>query len=305
MHVYKAQVRKLFHAHIKIKIPVFCDENLFDEFFSVLEEVDNKYNSYTEGSYFDLINKHAGQFVDVDDETIKILTQVRAISDVFDGEYDITIMPLIRLWGFYKDDKRTVPTLLQIDEAKKLVDYKRIEIDGSKVRIAKGQEIITGSFMKSYAVDKLVSKMRQTGITDAIINAGGSTIKAINNNVHPQWTIDVKNAQGDDDLFKIRLSNACFSTSAQNKIFVEIDGQQYGHILSPLTGFPSTNKQIGVISESCFIGDIISTGLFNQSGEGFSNKMAALQEMFQVSGFLVDQDNNIVYTDNFQKNIIV
>ncbi len=304
MLVYKAQVRKLFHAHIKIKIPVFSDEHLFDEFFAVLEDIDKNYNSYSEGSFFDQINKHSGEFVDVDSETIDILNQILSFSQLFDGEYDITVMPLIRLWGFYKDDQRVVPSRKQIEEVKKLVDHRRIEIRESQVKVAKGQEIITGSFMKSYAVDKLVQKIKSEGISDAIINAGGSTIRAINNKVHPEWTVDVKNTQGEDDLFKIKLSNGTYSTSAQNKIFVEIDGQKYGHILSPVTGFPSTNKQVGIISESCFIGDVISTGLFNQSSEGFSRKMKILQNQYKVSGFLVDQDNKITYSDNFTENII-
>lgn len=303
MLVYKAQVRKLFHAHIKIKIPVFCDEGLFDEFFAVLEKVDKDYNSYSEGSFFDSINKHAGEFVDVDSETIHILNEILYLSRLFDGEYDITVMPLIRLWGFYKDEERVVPSKEQIEAAKHLVDYRKIEVRDSQVKIAKGQEIITGSFMKSYAVDKLVQKIKNAGITDAIINAGGSTIRAINNKVHPEWNIDVKNTIGVEDLFKLRLSNAAYSTSAQNKIFVEIDGLQYGHILSPVSGFPSANKQVGIISESCFVGDIISTGLFNQSPQGFKEKMDLLQEKYEVSGFLVDHDNNITFTENFRENI--
>lgn len=304
MLAYKAQIRKLFHAHIKVKIPAFSDERLFDEFYGVLEQIDKHYNSYSEGSFFDKINRHSGEFVNVDDETLHILEQVLFFSELFDGEYDITIMPLIRLWGFYKDDQRCIPDSGEIAQAKQLIDYKRIEIKDHQVKVGQEQEIVTGSFMKSYAVDKLAKAIRRERITDAIINAGGSTILAINNKVHPEWTVDVKNAQSDGYLFKLKLSNACYSTSAQNKIFVEIDGQKYGHILSPVTGYPSANKQIGIISETCMIGDIISTGLFNQSSEGFIKKMKILSEQFPVSGFLVDKNNNITFTEGFEKNII-
>ena len=303
--LYKAQVRWLFHAHIKIKIPVFCDESLFDELFAVLEDVDKHYNSYSEGSFFDLINKNAGQFVEVDDETISLLRQLIYFSDLFDGEYDITVMPLVRLWGFYKDEERRLPMKEEIKSIKKRVNYKKIEIDGSRVKIADGQEIITGSFMKSYAVDKLVQKMRKEGITDAIINAGGSTIKALNNAVHPYWVINVDNSQKkDNSLFKLKVTNACFSTSAQTKTFVEIGGKQYGHIINPLTGYPSENKQIGILSTNCFVGDIISTGLYNQKLDGFTEKMKLLSSQFDVSGFLMDKNNNIRFSDGFEKYII-
>lgn len=303
--LYKAQVRWLFHAHIKIKIPVFCDESLFDELFAVLKDVDKHYNSYSEGSFFDLINKNAGQFVEVDEETISLLKQLIYFSDLFDGEYDITVMPLVRLWGFYKNEEPHLPLKEEIKAVKKLVDYKKIEIEGSKVRIADGQEIITGSFMKSYAVDKLVQKMRKEGITDAIINAGGSTIKTLNNTVHPYTVINVENPlKKEDSLFKLEIANACFSTSAQTKTFVEIGGKQYGHIINPLTGYPSENKQIGILSTNCFVGDIISTGLYNQKLDGFVEKMKLLSNQFEVSGFLMDKNNNIRFSEGFEKYIV-
>jgi thiamine biosynthesis lipoprotein len=278
---------------------------LFDELFAILEAVDKQYNSYSEGSYFDLINKYAGQFVEVDQETIAILNQITFLSSLFDGEYDITVMPLIRLWGFYKNEQLRVPTPHEIDCAKRSVDYRSIEIQDSRVRIAKGQEIITGSFIKSYAVDKLVRKMQYLGITDAIINAGGSTIKAINDTIHTHWQVDVIDTQDKaKHLFKLQLSNTCFSTSAQTNTFVDIDGKQYGHIINPLTGYPSPNKQIGIISDSCFLGDVISTGLYNQTLDGFLAKMKILSNQFKVSGFLMDENNEIRISANFEQNII-
>lgn len=301
---YKAQTRWLFHAHIKIKIPVFCDDDLFDDLFSVLENVDRLYNSYSSGSYFDLINKNAGNFVEVDQETVSILQDILAISDLFDDEYDITIMPLIRLWGFYKNDEHRVPSVSEINGVKRLIDYRRIEIDGCRVRIGKGQEIITGSFIKAYAVDKLIDRMKFYGIMDAIVNAGGSTIKALNNKTHPHWQIDITDPDNkDENLFNLKLANACFSTSAQSKTFVEIDGQKYGHILSPVTGFPSRNKQVGVISETCFVGDIVSTALFNQSLDTFKLKMDKISEKYPVSGFLMDENKDVCFYGGFDDHI--
>lgn len=303
--VYKTQTRWLFHAHIKIKIPVFCDDGLFDELFSVLELVDKQYNSYSKDSYFDRINKSAGHFVEVDDVTIFILKRVLYFSELFDGEYDITVMPLIRLWGFYKDDIRRLPSAEEIRDTRKKVDYNNIEIDGSRVRIASGQEIITGSFIKSYAVDQLVRKIKNLGITDAIINAGGSTIRSVNNTVHPCWQVDIPTPDDEGTrLFKLKLSNMCFSTSAQSKTFVEIDNKRYGHIISPKTGYPSENKQIGILTEDCFMGDIISTGLYNCTLDGFEEKMKKISEHIPVSGFLVDKDNDIRIVGDFEKHII-
>lgn len=297
--LYKAQTRFLFHAHIKIKVSAFYEDDIFDELYAVLENVNKKYNSYQPDSYIDRINKHSGEFVEVDNETVRILEQIINLSNYFDGRYDITIMPLISLWGFYKDKQEKIPSSEELMAAKELIDYHRIEIEGNRVRIGKGQEIITGSFIKAFAVDKLVEKMADIGITDAIINAGGSTIRAINNESHPAWQVIVRNPDDEQELFNFDINNQCYSTSSQNKTFVNIGGKKYGHILNPKTGFPSTTKQIGIISDNCMVGDILSTALFNETAEGFLQKADMLAPYFTFEGFIIDENNRITCTKGF------
>lgn len=303
--LYKAQTRFLFHAHIKIKISIFYEDILFDELFGVLEEVNRKYNSYQSGSYIDQINKRAGTFVDVDDEAAKMLRKVIELSDFFDGEYDITVMPLIRLWGFYKMEELKAPSSEEIERVKPYINYRNIEVRGSQVRIGEGQEIITGSFIKAYAVDKLKERMQKLGINDAIVNAGGSSILAINNEAHPEWQVAVRNADDDSLLFNLNIGNCSYSTSSQSKTFVEIGGQRYGHILSPKSGMPSQNKHLGIISESAMIGDIISTGLYNRSPDEFLAKMETLRKIYpELEGFIIDKENKITCTQGFKKHVI-
>lgn len=300
--LYKAQTRFLFHAHIKIKISAFYEDSIFDELFVVMEDVDKKYNSYQPDSYIDRINKNAGSFVEVDDETVQILRQVTDLSEYFGGAYDITIMPLIRLWGFYKNEQKKVPSIEKIAKVQKLVDYKKIVIENNKVKINEGQEIITGSFIKAYAVDKLIRKMQEIGISDAIINAGGSTIRAINDEAHSSWQVIVRDPDNDEQLFRLNINNQCYSTSSQSKTFISINDKQYGHILNPLTGFPSSNKQIGIISDSCMVGDIVSTGLFNETLIGFSKKIEELSRDYKIEGFMIDEKGKITYSKEFRFN---
>ena len=314
--MYKVQVRFLFHSDIKIKIPEIYDDSIFDKLFGILENVDEKYNSYSENSYIDKINKNSGHFVKVNDETIEILSKIIHLSNIIGGEYDITIMPLIRLWGFYKQNP-ILPSLDKIKKVKRLVDYKKIIIDKkrNRVKIEKNQEIITGSFIKAYAIEKIVEEMKKIGIKDAIVNAGGSSIIAID-----EWGIIAENpeeekeimrnekgmpikitqnqyAENDEynDLFEIKIKNKSFSTSNQKNTYLLINNEKYGHIISPKTGFPSQNKQVGVITENAFFGDIISTGLYNQTPCKFYEIMGKLSKEMEISGFLIDKDGEIFY----------
>ena len=314
--MYKVQVRFLFHSDIKIKIPEIYDDSIFDKLFGILEDIDEKYNSYSENSYIDKINKNSGHFVKVNDETIEILSKIIHLSKIIGGEYDITIMPLIRLWGFYKQNP-ILPSLDKIKKAKRLVDYKKIIIDKkrNRIKIEKNQEIITGSFIKAYAIEKMVEEMKKIGIKDAIVNAGGSSIIAIN-----EWGIITENPEEEreilrnekgmpikitqnqyadndeyNDLFEIKIKNKSFSTSNQKNTYILINNEKYGHIISPKTGFPSQNKQVGVITENAFFGDIISTGLYNQTPCKFYEIMGKLSKKMEISGFLIDKDGEIFY----------
>ena len=297
--LYKVHTRFLFHSSIRIKIPAICSEEQMDSLFGLLESVDKRYNSYQAGSFFDRINKNAGSFVTVDDETVRILRQAKKLSGFFDGRYAITVMPLVRLWGFYKDDVKRVPSEDELAQVLPLVNDGMIDIDGNRVRIAEGQEIVTGSFIKAYAVDRLVEKMREMKITDAIVNAGGSTMAAVNTAAHPSWQVGVDVPGTDDPLFVTDIANGVYSTSAQGDSFVEIGGKRYGHILNPQTGYPSSNKMVGVVTESAMLGDMVSTGLFNESAAGFLEKMQLLQKDFSIEGFLMDEAGNITRSAGF------
>lgn len=318
---YKVQTRFLFHTNIKIKIPDSFENKVFDELFEILEDVNKNYNSYSKNSYIDKINKNNGKFVQVNEETVNLLEKVVHFSEIMNGEYDITIMPLIKLWGFYKENSDKIPENLEIKKIKKLVDYKKIIIDKKnlKVKIDKNQEIITGSFIKAYAIDKAIQKMKELKIDDAIINAGGSSIVAING-----WGIIVENPEpekkllknddgkilkitkekyeGNDeynDLFEIEIKDLTYSTSNQVNTFLEIDGEKYGHIISPKTGFPAKNKQIGIINENAFFGDMISTGLYNQTPKNFHEIIKKLSKEIKIEGYLIDENGEIHYTDGF------
>ncbi len=298
--LYKVQSRFLFHAHIRIKIPAAYDDAVFNDLFAVMETVDQKYNSYSPNSYSDQINQNAGHFVEVDDEMVSILNDVMVLSPFFEGGYDITVMPLIRLWGFYRHDVKSIPSEKEIKNTRASIDYRTIEINGNNVKIEKGQEIVTGSFLKAYAVDQTVSKMRVLGIQEGIINAGGSTICALNATPASKWETAVADPMCANAAYTIMLDNQCLSTSTQTETFVEINGERYGHILDPRTGYPSPNRLVCVTSERCMVGDIVSTGLFCETQEGFLDKLKRISEKYTVDGFLVDATGHLIHSPTFR-----
>ena len=99
----------------------------------------------------------------------------------------------------------------------------------------------------------------------------------------------------ENDLFEIKIKDTSYSTSNQKNTYLLINSEKYGHIISPRTGFPSQNKQVGIITKSAFFGDIISTGMYNQTPEKFYEIMGKLSEEMEISGFLINKAGKIFY----------
>lgn len=303
--LYRVQARKKFDANIRIKIPVHCSGLLFDDLFLIVEKIEDQYNSYKKGSYFEQINRNSGTFVEVDDVAIALLRKSMEIAAFFEGSYDISIMPLLRQWGFYDAEKsRTIPKEEDLQEALKKVDFRNIEIRNNSVRIPKEQELLTASFIKAYAVDQVMKKLKQEGVTDAVVNAGNSTIAGLNDQSHLSWDINISDPDLREHLlFTLKLSNTSFSTSAQKEGSIKIGERTYGHILNPKTGFPATNKQVGVVSENCVEGDMLSTALMTADSKKWTEIMPEINKKWNVSGYMIDQSRTIFFSENFKEEI--
>ncbi|SFU43154.1 thiamine biosynthesis lipoprotein [Pustulibacterium marinum] len=296
---YIAQTRFLFHCHIKVKIPATYPEALLNDCFAMLEAIDLQYNSYQEDSLFHQINTNAGQWVSVDEVTISLLKQTIKISELTHGSYDITAMPLIRLWGFYKENIAQIPTKEAIQNCLTQVDFSKIQIDGNRVKIEEHQELITGSFIKAYAVDQVIAMLKAQGVTDAIINAGGSTIYALTDAFHEKWNIHIPHPKKETNLAKIPLSNRCFSLSACKHQFIAIEGKKYSHILNTNTGYPAANLQVGLLSDSACLGDMLSTALFGIEAKNFQETIQRLQKVFNFEAYLIDENQHL-HQHNFK-----
>lgn len=261
--LYLTETRFIFYCHIKIKIPDgrFA-ESIIDRCFDILKSVDERYNSYHEVSHFDIINKNAGDWVVVDDITILLLRYLERIKAHTNGVYNIQVMSMLRAWGFYRDEERSLPEPGLLKSLANRLKVDQILIRGNAVKIPSGSELITGSFIKAYAVDKVVDYLKSEGITDAIINAGGSSISALNDTEHPSWKINIPHPSSPDQgWFQIDLSNRCLSISGRQSNYITIEDKEYSHILNACTGYPSSNRQVVTITQSAFLGDVVSTAL--------------------------------------------
>lgn len=342
---YKVQTRRLFHCAVKIKLPASCPDRIFDDCFNIMADISQKYNAHDATSYFYALNQHSGNAVTLDETSIHLLNILKAVAEASQGAYDFTIMPLLRLWGFYPDSPHSPshdqsqkqpydsphdsvhntvhntvldsaansasssslkpPTPTQIKQILPLVDYRKVQINGLQATLAPDQEMATGSFIKSFAVDQVMFYLKQQGISDALVNAGGSTISCLNNEAHPYWTIAFAAGEGESAQdFQVKLSNQSFSLSTVFHNFILLDQVKYGHILSPETGQPSPHAISAVISDLAFYSDVFSTALFAQQQSKMPSTLQSLNQLFPFDYFILDAERDIQMSHRFREAML-
>lgn len=291
---YIAQTRFLFYCHIKIKIPVQYNESVLDECFELLEQIDNTYNSWNENSFFSAINKNSGSWVPVDNTTILLIKELIKISELTNGAYTIALTPLLNLWGFDTDKPLLkIPNKEKIQAAVNLISKNKIQLKESSVKIEKGLALSTGSFLKAFAVDLVIQKLKEKGITAALINAGGSTIAALNNVKHPYWTINIPHPEKKEAYnYQIQLSNNCFSLSGCKTNAKLINNKKYAFIINAQTGYPSKNLQAVVLTKNAFLGDALATGLFSLEEDNLASVTNQLAKAYEFKAYLITENWN-------------
>jgi thiamine biosynthesis lipoprotein len=178
------------------------------------------------------------------------------------GAFDITSTPLSRCWGFLRRQGR-VPTDDEICEARALVGMQRVTLDepGGRVRFDQpGMAMNLNAAGKGYALDCMAAVLRRRGVDHALVSAGGSSILALGGRGRG-WAIDVRSPLVTrPTLARVRLRNGALGTSGAGEQFVLADGNRYGHVIDPRTGWPAQGVvSATVVSGSAADADALST----------------------------------------------
>jgi FAD:protein FMN transferase len=237
-----------------------------DEAFGAFAEVDRLMSNYRDDSELALINREAAQRpVRISDPMMSVLQAAQKVSAQSGGGFDVTIGPLVRLWGFH-DKKPHQPTAEEFAAVRPLIDYRNLVLDaaGHTVRFTRpGVEIDLGGIAKGFAVEVAANVLRRRGLS-GFIDAGGNQYLLGTPPDKPAWTVGVKDPDHSDRLLGvIDTPETSVSTSADYATFVEINGRKYGHILDPHTLQPSAAAlSVTILSRDGTMADAMSKAAF-------------------------------------------
>ncbi|HEY6988499.1 MAG TPA: FAD:protein FMN transferase [Bryobacteraceae bacterium] len=216
------------------------------------KRIDQTLSNYQPGSELSKVNEHAAEApVKISRELFNLLTACLDYSRASEGAFDITVAPLMKVWGFYKDSGH-LPLHSEVAAALAHVGYRNIKLDPAArtVYFARpGVGLDPGGVGKGYAVDKMVGILKENGITCALISGGGSSIYGLG--APPDeprgWRLSIRDPKDEKkDAAEVYLRDTSLSTSGNYEKFFWAEGKLYSHIMDPRTGFPA----IGMLSVS-------------------------------------------------------
>ena len=240
-------------------------------------------SAYISGSDVAKINAAAGKAaVMVSPEVLKMIRTAVQYGKITQGAFDITVGPLISLWGIGTDHER-IPSPEEIHQALTLVGMDDIRIDekASSVMLTKsGMSIDLGGIAKGFAADEVLRIFKEYGIESALINLGSSSIYALGQKPNGEpWTVAIRNPRQDGEyLCVVQLADQALSTSGDYERYFIQNGKRYHHIFDPTTGYPA---EAGVMSatvvidgkteDCCMLADILTKAAFVSGTErGFA-----------------------------------
>lgn len=237
-------------------------ESAVEDAFTEVRRLDQLLSNYRPGSEWSKVNRLAGAgSVKVSQELYDLLAACQQYSRASNGAFDITVGPLMKVWGFYKGSGR-LPRKQEVAAALENVGWRNLILDPAArtVRFRKpGVEIDPGGVGKGYAVGRVVETLRKAGIESGLISAGGSSIHAIGTPPgEPGWKVDIRDPKDETKVVaEVVLKNESLATSGNYEKFFVADGKLYSHIMDPRTGFPAQGMlSVSVISPSPLASEI-------------------------------------------------
>lgn len=205
----------------------------------------------------------------VSGETALVVELALEISRLSDGAFDITVGPLVELWGFGPKPRREKrPSESEIAAARRLVGHRHLQVRRSPAALRKdipGLRIDLSAIAKGYAADKLAEVLAAKGIDDMLVEVGGELLIRGKNPEGKLWRIAVEKPQaGERGVEKVlRLTDTAVATSGNYRNFFVEDGQRYGHTIDPVKGWPVRHRlaSVTVLAATAARADALATAL--------------------------------------------
>lgn len=229
-------------------------------------EINRQMSTWDETSQISTFNhSKSTDWFEVGADFAVVATEAKRLYTVTQGAMDVTVSPLVDLWGFGKNKRRTLPTEKEIEAALKHVGMQHVEVRLDPPAIRKNLPEIQVSFSAlapGYAADEVCEILRDHQLESYVVDVGGENRAGEAKASGDAWRLGVESPLG--GLHKVvELTNQSIATSGDYRSFFMAGGKKYSHVLNPKTGRPVEHPpaSVSIIHESCMTADGLATAM--------------------------------------------
>ncbi len=289
-----SRIEPLMHTFVQVKASIpravgISRAELGKAVYGAMGEaraLEKRFSAFYPGSEANLLNIVRTRKVST--ELFGLLTEAGRISRLTDGEFDITVAPVLKAEGFYKHMPERIRD--RIPESFDGVGWENVVMldDGRTVTLRKGAWIDLSGIAKGYIVDRMAGLFKEKGITGVMVNAGGDIYCGAKDDGAP-WKIGIRRPGARSVVVALDVKDMAVATSGdyENVVIDRRTGEGISHIIDPSRGeavreLPSS---VTVIAPACARADALATGMMAMGRE---KAMALADTMEDVSIIVVE-----------------
>lgn len=227
-----------------------------------------------------------GQAMTISRELVHVIDTAMSVHRQSAGAFDITIKPLVDLWGFGPTPRSgTLPDETAISRALGQLGMDKIRLDRDAATLAKVDPVTLdlSAIAKGFAVDEIAALLEAQGIGDYLVEIGGEVVSRGQKPGGEPWRLGIETPTGGEaTLYQPLAANAgrlALAGSGNYRNFFMVDGQRYSHTLDPASGRPVTHElaSVTVVARSAMLADAWATALLVMGEEAGMQRANALQ----------------------------
>jgi len=307
----------IFALNTWVNIRIYAGKNgpdILDKAIKRIEEIESRMSVTIQDSDVSRINSSAGkQPVKVHDDTFEVIKKALKYAEMSNGVFDITIYPIVKLWGITSEHPR-MPTDAEIQDKLKLVDYRNVVLDekGKTVYLKEpGMGIDLGAIAKGYAADEVARILKEEGVVHALINMGGNVVAMGGKPNGKPWRIGIQDPRADGVQRHIAIieimDGSVVSSGDYERYIVDVykrTGKRYHHIFDPSTGYPANSGLMAttVVAPYSIDADALSTTVFIMGAE---KGLEIVEGLEGIDALAITLDKKIYASKGLKEKLIV
>lgn len=263
----------------------------------ILADINQSMSTYIENSELSRFNQTKNsEWHTLSKDLYHVIEHAHHISSISNGAFDITVGPLVDIWGFGPEPfTQEVPADTTIQTVKQHIGYENLYFDKATTRLAKTipeLEIDLSAIAKGFAVDKIAELLDQSGLNNYLVEIGGELIAKGHNAKQQAWQIGIEQANPLERSVQriVSLKNIAMATSGDYRNYYEKDGIRYSHTIDPTTGRPirHTLAAVTVLHHSAMHADALATAFLVLGPE----KSLALANKLSIAIYMLVKDGD-------------